>query len=103
MNDYYKTCKFAKPTMAKKKRKTVSKETYRLVYETCQKCVLCGKQNNLELHHVLGRGEGLTDNYRYCVMLCKHCHHAIVHQNLKKYRPILIEICEELYGNLERY
>ena len=44
MNEYYKTCKFSKPTMAKKRRKTVSKDTYTLVYKTCQKCVLCGKQ-----------------------------------------------------------
>ena len=45
-----------------------------------------------------GRGKDLTDNYRNCVMLCHNCHHNVVHGNLKKYRPILLEITKEIYG-----
>lgn len=77
----------------------VSKKTYEKVFETCrEQCVLCGRQYMLELHHVNGRGRYLTDDPTNCVMLCHDCHHYKVHQNLKKYRPILLKICEELYG-----
>lgn len=77
----------------------VSKETYEKVFKACQgMCVLCGKKVGLELHHVEGRGRYLTDEPRNCVMLCHDCHHAKVHGNLKYYRPILLEICEVIYG-----
>lgn len=77
----------------------VSKETYEKVYKACEeKCVLCGKKVGLELHHICGRGKFLTDEPLNCVMLCHNCHHNIVHGNLKKYRPILLEISEKIYG-----
>ena len=77
----------------------VSKKTYEIVMKACREsCVLCGRSSWLELHHVLGRGRYLTDDPTHCVMLCHNCHHNVVHQNLKKYRPILLEICGELYG-----
>ena len=80
----------------------VSRETYEKVFNACKEmCVLCGKKVGLELHHICGRGKDLTDNYRNCVMLCHNCHHNVVHGNLKKYRPILLEISEEIYGTKE--
>ena len=98
MNDYYKTCKYAKTPTKKHKRLVVSKETYNKVFEACKgKCVLCRTTQNLELHHILGRGKDLTDNYKYCVMLCNNCHHNKVHGNLKYYRPLLSEIAKQLY------
>ena len=102
MNDYYRTCKFAKERTKKHKKEQVSKDTYTKVYEACKgKCVLCGVADNpykrLQMHHILGRGKGLTDNYKYCVMLCMECHISKVHGNLKYYRPILLEIAKELY------
>lgn len=76
----------------------VSKKTYEKVMQAChEQCVLCGRSYPLQLHHCLGRGKELTDNYKYCVMLCMECHLYKVHQNLKKYRPILLEICKRLY------
>lgn len=78
----------------------VSKETYEKVFNACEgRCVLCGKARDLQLHHVLSRGKDLTDNPRYCVMLCMDCHLNKVHGNLKYYRPKLLEICEVLYGS----
>jgi len=98
MNDYYKNCKFPKPTTKKHKRLQVSNETYTQVFEACNgMCVLCGTKQNLELHHILGRGKDLTDEPTNCVMLCRDCHHGKVHQNLKHYRPILLEITKEIY------
>lgn len=77
----------------------VSKETYEKVFKSCNEmCVLCGKSVGLELHHILGRGRYLTDEPANCVMLCHDCHHNVVHGNLKKYRPILLDIAKEIYG-----
>lgn len=79
----------------------VSKETYEKVFEACQgMCVLCGKTQTLQLHHVCGRGKDLTDNPKNCVMLCADCHLNKVHGNLKYYRPLLLKICEVIYGKL---
>lgn len=76
----------------------VSKKTYEKVMKACrEQCVLCGKTYPLQLHHVMGRGKYLTDEPTNCVMLCMNCHLNIVHQNLKKYRPILQEICKRIY------
>lgn len=81
----------------KARKKQVSKDTYQKVFDCCNgKCVLCGKQTELHLHHVLGRGKNV-DNYKMCVMLCANCHLNIVHKNQKKYRPILKEMCERIY------
>lgn len=98
MNEYYKTCAYPKPQTKKKKRETVTDRTYYKVWTACQgTCMLCGTKQNLEMHHVLGRGKDLTNNARYCLMLCTNCHHNKVHQNQKKYRPILLGICEKIY------
>ena len=98
MNEYYKICKFAKPQTKKKKKETVTDRTYYKVWNLCNgTCQLCGTRQSLELHHIRGRGKGLTNNYRNCVMLCTNCHHNIVHANLKKYRPILLKLVKEKY------
>ena len=101
MNDYYKTCKFAKGGTKKHKKEQVSADTYAKVFEACKgKCALCGASNKpLQLHHILGRGKGLTDNYENCLMLCIDCHLNKVHGNLKHYRPILLELAKEIYKN----
>ena len=76
-----------------KKRKTVSKSTYNLVYEECNgKCALCSTNQNLHLHHILGRGKDLTDDPTNCIMLCNYCHLEVVHKNNKYWRPILLKL-----------
>lgn len=98
MNDYYKTCKFAKPELKKHKRATVSETTYQIVFEACKgKCVLCGTSRDIECHHVFGRGRYLTDNPYGCCMLCEKCHKKVVHGNLKMYRPILADKLRKIY------
>ena len=68
MNEYYKTCKFAKPTIKKHKRETVKDSTYYRVWNACNgTCQLCGTKQNLEMHHILGRGKELTNNYKLCI------------------------------------
>ena len=61
MNDYYKTCKFPKQALKKKKRLTVSNKTYEKVFKACKgQCVLCGTSQWLELHHILRQEQGLN-------------------------------------------
>ena len=74
------------------KRITVTEETYKKVYERDKGiCQLCGTSQNLQLHHILGRGKTLTNDINNCIMLCQNCHLNVVHKNQKKYRPILLE------------
>lgn len=83
----------------KTKRYKTSKKVYIAALEACNgMCVLCGATRGLELHHILSRGRYLTDCLANCVFLCHNCHHNVVHQNLKVYRPILKEISKEIYG-----
>lgn len=93
---------FKKPTPIKKVRKTketVSEATYNKVFARDRgQCVLCGKKQDLHLHHVNGRGKGKTDNPDNCIMLCMECHLNVVHKNNKKWRPILNKMIERMKG-----
>lgn len=103
MNDYYKNCAFPKPEKKKKDKEKVSEETYNIVFNACKgRCVLMDENCKgwLELHHIDGRGPGLTGNPLNCVMLCDYHHDMVVHGNLKKYRPILRKISEDIYGSI---
>ena len=87
-----------------KKRVCVSKETYNIVLERSKdifgvpRCGLCKSADNLQLHHIYYRSErkDLIDEPSNCIMLChrdfseKKCH-RLVHNNKKKYQPILLE------------
>ena len=79
-----------------KKRKTVSKSTYAIVYEDCKGvCAICGTNQNLHLHHIEGRGKDLTDDPNNCIMLCNYCHLEVVHKNNKYWRPKLKELRQQ--------
>ena len=82
----------------KKRRETVTDKTYYAVFTRDEgKCQICGAMQELELHHINGRGKNLTNNVMNCIMLCHRCHHYIVHKNQKKYRPILNEKINKMY------
>lgn len=88
---------FPKTPKVKKEPEKTSEETYNKVFKICKgRCQLCGTKKDLELHHIRGRGKGLTDNPQNCIMLCDYCHDNVVHKNQKKYRPILIKLREKL-------
>lgn len=93
----YSNFKFPKIKTPKKKTRRVSKTTYNEVLKKCKKrCVMCGSTQNVQLHHICGRGKDLTDNPDNCVMLCNNCHNNIVHENNKKYRATLKELRKRL-------
>lgn len=75
-----------------KKKISVKKEIYdQVIKRDNYRCKLCGTTENLQLHHIDGRGRELTNDINNCVILCMHCHLEVVHKNQKKYRPILKE------------
>lgn len=99
MNNYYKDCAYPKPMMKKKKRETVTEQTYYKVYNACKgECVMCGKRQNLQLHHIKYRSErkDLINTPSNCVMLCIMCH-SEAHKNKRKWQPILLEIAQKIY------
>lgn len=78
------------------KRIYTTKETYQKVFKRDKgRCKLCGRSENLQLHHIHGRGKELTNDIDNCVMLCMNCHLNVVHKNQKKYRPLLEELIKE--------
>lgn len=92
-----------------KKRETVSEKTYNIVLdrsrdkEAVPHCQFCGAVDNLQLHHVYYRSErkDLIDDPNNCLMLChrdfsKNKCHSLVHNNKKKYQPILLNILEQI-------
>lgn len=84
---------FPKTKLKKHRTETVNAITYKIVdLRDKHKCQLCGKEYELQLHHICGRGKNLTNNVDNCIMLCDYCHNQVVHKNNKKYRPILQEI-----------
>ena len=90
-----------------KKRVCVSEKTYNEVLEKSKdifgvpRCELCKNADNLQLHHVYYRSErkDLIDEPSNCLMLChkefseNKCH-KLVHDNKKKYQPILLKMLE---------
>lgn len=58
-------------------------------------CRLCGKSNNLIVHHVYYRSEAKKQPWLHSshnlITLCNEpCHLSIVHKNKKKFKPILL-------------
>ena len=78
-----------------KHKENVTPETYNEVFKRDKgRCALCFTTNNLQIHHINGRGKGKTNNPNNCILLCQHCHIDVVHANNKKWRPILNEMVE---------
>ena len=94
--EYKKAAKMTVKTRIKpvsKKRVTVSKKTYKEVYERCNGlCAICGTNQSLHLHHIEGRGKDKTDDPNNCIMLCNHCHLEVVHKNNKYWKVKLKEL-----------
>lgn len=90
------------------RKKTVSDSTYQIVLARDNyKCRLCGNDNRyeLELHHIYYRSQrkDLIDEPDNCIMLCGNfsenkCHMK-VHNNKKKYQPLLLEIVKNTKKN----
>lgn len=96
--EYKKVSKIASKTRLKsyeKKHVSVSKKTYDEVYKRDNSCCrLCGRNQELQLHHINGRGKDKTNNPNNCIILCRHCHLEVVHKNNKYWRTKLNELLQ---------
>lgn len=56
----------------------ISKATRRKLEITWNyQCAVCSKTDYLEMHHIIPRAEGGTDDYDNLILLCAECHAAI--------------------------
>lgn len=79
-------------------RYKVTEETYKAVLERDKCCVLCHSTVALQLHHIDGRSRLKTNDINNCVMLCYICHQR-VHENQKRFRPMLKMYIQEVKEN----
>ena len=73
------------------------KKVYAYTIETQDHCLLCGYGGDLVMHHIRFGAGGRKTYVGNIARLCVTCH-AKVHLNDKKYRPILIEKVNSIYG-----
>ena len=72
------------------------KKVYAYTLETQDRCLLCGYGGELAMHHIRFGAGGRKTYVGNIARLCVICH-AKVHQNDKKYRPILIRKVNAIY------
>ena len=51
------------------------------------RCALCDSTNGLQVHHIIPRGEGGTDNMANLICLCWKCHAAAHGVKIEDYPP----------------
>jgi hypothetical protein len=80
-----------------KNRVSVTKQVYEYVYTRDKgKCVICGSNELIQLHHINGRSKTKTNDVNNCVMLCSNCHHNVVHASNKYWRQKLNEFISDI-------
>lgn len=60
------------------------------------RCRWCGG-TAVHLHHIKYRSEGVDHSERNLILLCQK-HHALVHSDKKKWKPVLLTTIEYLYA-----
>lgn len=66
---------------------------YKQIVEEQPYCKLCGRSDNLHIHHIRYGACGRKTYIGNLIRLCIHCHQK-VHSNKKYWQPILIKIIE---------
>ena len=77
------------------------KEVYKRIVEEQKWCQLCGKSNNLHIHHIFYRSQGGLTVEKNLIRLCINCHN-LVHSNKKKYQKMLLDIQYSKYGYFDK-
>ena len=92
-----------KPKQQSKKISTVNREPLSeelrnyVLTKDCNRCRLCGKTNNLAVHHVIYKSDKKNkrwqDQASNLITLCNQpCHLDIVHKNKKKFQKLCLGI-----------
>lgn len=77
------------------------KKTYERVAEEQKWCQLCGRTNNLQIHHIIYRSQLGNNDERNLIRLCSECHRR-VHSNKKVWQKKLLEHQFKKYGRFGR-
>lgn len=77
------------------------KKTYEKVVEEQKWCRLCGRTNDLHIHHIIYRSQLGNNDERNLIRLCSDCHRR-VHSNKKVWQKKLLELQFEKYGKFTR-
>ena len=75
----------------------VDKKTYEKVVAEQPYCRLCGRTNNLQIHHIIYRSELGNNDERNLIRLCADCHRR-VHSRKKTWQKKLLEYQFNKYG-----
>ena len=84
-----------------KRTTKLEKQIYQKIVDEQPYCQLCGSTNWLEIHHIVYRSQGGTNDERNLIRLCKY-HHEQVHKNKKKWQPFLLDIQQKKYGSFDK-
>jgi 5-methylcytosine-specific restriction endonuclease McrA len=63
-----------------KENKRPNKKYYKYLIKMVGECELCGRKDNLVVHHIKRIHEGGKDIPRNCQILCRECH-RLIHYN----------------------
>ena len=73
------------------------KKTYERVANEQKWCRLCGRTNDLQIHHIIYRSQLGNNDERNLIRLCADCHRR-VHSNKKVWQKRLLEYQFKKYG-----
>ena len=75
----------------------IDKKTYEKVANEQTYCRLCGRTENLQIHHIIYRSQMGNNDERNLIRLCSECHRR-VHSNKKVWQRKLLEYQFKKYG-----
>ncbi len=78
-----------------------SRTRSRVLKRDDKKCAICGKDELVQVHHIVPAASGGTDDYRNLITLCYRDHEA-VHKNMKHYSTILSEVANRRENGIGR-
>ncbi len=64
--------------------------------KTCRRCILCGREDGLERHHVKPRARRGSNRKRNLVDLCRRCHRWVTDHPKSAYKIGLMRHAWEL-------
>lgn len=77
------------------------RKTYQEVAEEQPWCQICGRTNNLHIHHIIYRSQLGNNDKRNLIRLCGECHRR-VHSNKREWQPKLLKFQFKKYGRFTK-
>lgn len=77
------------------------KEVEQLLVDTGRKCCICDKLHSVQVHHIVPKEEGGTDDIDNAITLCPNCHNE-VHQHYVPGQVTRVYTVSELKGHRKK-